>query len=109
MWDCDWGYIGWQQQLGHHLMDAHSMLYLHLAAPSHHTESSTILNYHMDSSGRACAGNSIKDHAEIRHPGLGIDSKQGQAESRRKFLLRENSFPFCIELRKLSRLGGLQP
>lgn len=109
MSDWDREYKGWQEQLGHQFMGAHSMFYLHLVELSHHTESSTILNYHMDVRGRAFVGKSVKDYVEVRHPSSGIASKQGQAESRRKPLIRERSLPFCIELRELSRLCELQP
>lgn len=43
-------------------MGAHSMFYLHLVELFHHTESSTILNYHMDVRGRAF----VKDYIEVR-------------------------------------------
>lgn len=46
-------------------MGAHSMFYLHLAELSHHTERSTILNYHMDVRGRAFVGKSVKDYIKL--------------------------------------------
>lgn len=49
-------YIGREQQLGHHLMDAHSMLRLHLAAGFYHTDGSTTRNYHMVAGGEHLQG-----------------------------------------------------
>lgn len=88
--------MGQGQQRGHHLVGAHSMLCLHLAAWSQHTDGSTAPSYQTDCRGEHLQGTMSKVPLKIRQASKLRDIFQIRPGREQEAPAGRRSLSFCL-------------